>query len=100
MTRIVKATVSRCTLEDSSSFQSRSNLVSLTRDIPRKAVKIRNSDYRSFLPFRAMMNFIIHDMSKFREDVPENSMMVLVLEDEFEFILATTVNHFVNDSTN
>ena len=35
VTRIVKATVSRCTLEDSSSFQRCSNLVSLTRDIPR-----------------------------------------------------------------
>ena len=34
-TRIVKATVSRCTLEDSSSFQRCSNLVILTRDIPR-----------------------------------------------------------------
>ena len=33
--RIMKATVSRCTLEDSSSFQRSSNLVSLTRDIPR-----------------------------------------------------------------
>ena len=33
--RIVEATVSRCTLEDSSSFQRCSNLVSLTRNIPR-----------------------------------------------------------------
>ena len=33
--RIVKATVIRCTLEDSSSFQSCSNLVTLTRDTPR-----------------------------------------------------------------
>ena len=55
-TRIVKATVSRCTLEDSSSFQRCSNLVSHTRDIPRQAVKIRRTDYRCFLLFRAMMN--------------------------------------------
>ena len=55
-TRIVKATVSRCTLEDSSSVQRCSNLVSLTRDNPRWAVKIRNTDYRSCLPFRAMTN--------------------------------------------
>ena len=34
-TRIVEATVSRCTLEDSSSFQRCSNLVSLTHDVPR-----------------------------------------------------------------
>ena len=34
-TRIVKATVPRCTLEYSSSFQRCSNLVSLLRDIPR-----------------------------------------------------------------
>ena len=34
-TRIVEATVSRCTLEDSSSFQLCSNLVNLTREIPR-----------------------------------------------------------------
>ena len=56
VTRIVKATVFRCTLEDSSSFQRCSNLVKLTRDIQPYAVKIRNTDYRSFLPFRAMMN--------------------------------------------
>ena len=54
-TRIVKATDSRCTLEDSSSFQ-RSDLVSLACAIPQKTVKIRNTDYRSFLPFRATMN--------------------------------------------
>ena len=48
-TCIVKATVSRCTLGDSSSFQRCSSLVSLTRDIPRQAVKIRNTDYRSSL---------------------------------------------------
>ena len=34
-TRIVKATVSRCTLEDPSSFQRCSNLVNHTRDFPR-----------------------------------------------------------------
>ena len=34
-TRIVEATVSRCTFEDSSSFLRCSNLVSLTRDVPR-----------------------------------------------------------------
>ena len=55
-TLIVKATVSRCSLEDSSSFQRCSNLVGHTRDIPRLAVKIRNTDYRSFLLFCAMMN--------------------------------------------
>ena len=48
-TRIVKATVSRCTLEGSSSFQRCWNLVSLTRDIPRFAVKIHNTHYRHFL---------------------------------------------------
>ena len=48
--------LARCTLEDSSSFQRCSNLVNHTRDFPRHAVKVRNTDYRSFLPFRAMMN--------------------------------------------
>ena len=74
---IVKATVSRCTLEDSSSFQRCSNLVSHTR----------------------VSSFSCND------DVPNYSMMALVLEDDFEFILATfslvtTVNHFVNDCPN
>ena len=36
-TRIVKATVSRCGLEDSSSFQRCSNLANHTRDFPRWA---------------------------------------------------------------
>ena len=74
---IVKATVSRCTLEDSSSFQRCSNLVSHTR----------------------VSSFSCND------DVPNYSMMALVLEDDFEFILVTfslvtTVNHFVNDCPN
>ena len=37
-------------------FKRCSNLVSHTRDIPRWAVKIRNTDYQSFLLFRVMMN--------------------------------------------
>ena len=55
-TRIVMATVSRCTLEDSASFRRCSNLVNHTRDFPRYPVKIRNTHYRNVLPFRAMMN--------------------------------------------
>ena len=51
-TCIVKTTVSRCTLEDSSSFQRCSNLVHHTRAFPRLAWKIR----KSVLPFRAMVN--------------------------------------------
>ena len=52
----MEATVSRCTLEDSSSFQRRSNLVNHTRDFPRWAWKILNTHYRTSLPFCATMN--------------------------------------------
>ena len=89
-TRIVKATVSRCTLEDSSSFEHCSNLVSLARAIPQKAVNIRNTDYRIFLSFRATMN----RNSQFT--ICQSSYKTFrifqwwyLLEDDFEFILAT-----------
>ena len=36
-------------------------------------------------------------MTKFKNDIPDYSMMVLLLEDDFEFILV--INHFVNDCT-
>ena len=74
----------------SSSFKRCSNLVSLTRDIPRQAVKIRNTDYRSVLSFRATMNR--NSWFTTCQNSYETFRIIqfwYLLEDDFEFILAT-----------
>ena len=78
-TRIVKATVSRCTLEDSSSFQRCSNLVSLTRKY--STVGCEDSQHRlsKFSSFSRNdePQFIIHDLSEFIHDIPKCSSQPL-----------------------